>query len=66
MAWSPARTSETIIRLTHGTALKDDVYLDAVQNLISYLVENSLRRNSLVNAADMDNAYMSWQSTRNA
>ena len=41
-------------RLTHGTALKDDVYLDAVQYLISYLTENSLRRKSLVNVADRD------------
>ena len=28
--------------------------MDAVQNLISYLTENSLGRNSLVNAADRD------------
>jgi len=32
--------------------LKDDVYLAAVQNLVSYLTENSFRRKSLVNVAE--------------
>ena len=41
-------------RLTHGMALEDDVYLDALRDLITDLTESSLRRNTLLNAADRD------------